>query len=71
MAKPIFIMQLSISNPEGLNEWVNSIRKKVEEDYHFICLFDMNLKHHDFKVFSDREIEPIELEKLKEIVFKN
>lgn len=69
--KPIFVIKTCSISREGFETFKQSIRKKVEEiekDYHVLIVAGTELDYWKFQVFSDHEIKPIELEKLKEIV---
>ena len=65
MAKPIFIMTI----PRTIN--VSEVLGEIEEnlnDYHCLFLYDGSKTEFEFKVFSDKEIEPIKLKKLEKII---
>lgn len=66
MSKPILIMQLQI-NAESSIRLNNYIKQcGIEKDYYvFIVITEGENK---FQVFSDHEVEPIELDKLKAII---
>lgn len=72
MAKPIFIATFG-HFPEDVvqrNDIISHF-EDLKEDYHVFVLFeDWNGESHKskFQVFSDKEIEPTELERLKELV---
>ena len=62
--KPIFIIGL----PSGVDhsELLNAA-EDISQDYHVFVYTDES-NEFKFQVFSDHEIEPIELENLKEII---
>lgn len=69
MSKPIFVIQL----PNATSDFVKNMSEKLTgrmEDYHVLVLGTEGtmIKEPKFQLFSDKEIEPIELEKLKEII---
>lgn len=64
--KPIFVIQLANTHPEvamRLNDHL--ITKGVQDDYHVIIILGNENK---FQMFSDKEIEPIQLDELKELL---
>lgn len=67
MSKPIFIVKLPITfSDEKCREALDAFKDKLPE-YHVLMVMN-SINDWDFKLFSDKEIEPIELEKLKEII---
>ena len=67
MSKPIFIVKVPISfTQEKCDYALDGIKGKLT-DYHVIMVVN-SLNDWGFQLFSDKEIEPIELEKLKEIL---
>lgn len=66
MAKPIFIITIPQTNNEEMREWEKAI-EMIKQDYHCILVSE-RVDKVEFKLFSDKEIEPIEIEKLKEIL---
>lgn len=74
MAKPIFIMFYGTKNvetsyvKENITAWANALGERIGMDYHTILVEMVEEIGFRFQMFSDKEIEPIELEKLKEIV---
>lgn len=70
--KPIFIIKLpEISRYyyEGIKKELIRFREDLEKDYH-VLIFSCG-EEYDFKMFSDKEIDPIKLEELKELCLKN
>jgi len=69
MAKPIFIATIASGGIpfKAINDIAKMLEKRLN-DYHVIVSFDGNIRESKYQVFSDKEIEPIELDKLKEIV---
>ena len=68
MPKPIFIIVIPGFPPQDkLAEIRNRYNNQLAEDYHVIVLHGGS-SGYEFKMFSDKEIEPIELEKLKELL---
>ena len=65
MAKPIFIITIPYEAQLQEVEHYRGIVKKLEGDYHVLLVGGDDL---NFKMFSDKEIEPIQLEELKNIV---
>lgn len=45
-----------------------NLPKELKEDYHFITIQDPAREKVEVQVFSDKNIEPIELENLKNLV---
>ena len=74
MAKPIFILKFRRlpSSEDERNLFMNELKetlKEIKEEYHILVIFeDLPDKGFDAQIFSDKEIEPIELEKLKEMI---
>ncbi len=66
MAKPIFI----IIAPEAGNTAIE-LPKGGMPDYHILYVQSPNVDKIEFKMFSDKEIEPIQIEQLKELIAKN
>ncbi len=63
MRKPIFIVQ---TNDQTLSSGL--ALSDLADEYHLIVLYESSFKETKFQLFSDREIEPIKLEELKEIL---
>lgn len=73
MPKPIFIITLPFfPKTEDDIHFIEYKHKQsnpdLHKDYHVLFGFDGNLKNLQYQMFSDKEIEPIELDKLKEIL---
>ena len=67
MSKPIFIVQFPSTTTKDQASQVSYYFNKNLVDYNvFVVSNTQNI--WDFKLFSDKEIEPIELEKLKELI---
>lgn len=49
-------------------EFRKMMKKELDQDYHVFIYNSEDQKDMEFQMFSDHEIEPIELEKLKELV---
>lgn len=68
MAKPIFIIKVpSYVSTEEFKEINLHVRNELT-DYHVLMVSDDTIKCFDFKVFSDKKIKPIELDKLKSVL---
>ena len=69
MPKPIFIITINwpSDNFEGISRFQQDIQLKLH-DYHVLVSCDGSITETKYQLFSDKEIEPIELEKLKEIL---
>ena len=67
MRKPIFIVTVPSYFSEGEIDGIKEGLKHIGEDYHVLVVTG-NVEDPEFKMFSDHEIEPIELEKLKELI---
>lgn len=68
MAKPIFVVNIPINafqSTEAANKYIDGLVKELN-DYHVLTIFDGTSIDLRFRMFSDKLIEPIELEKLKE-----
>lgn len=67
MAKPIFLIGVPVDSHEAevekLKHWGFS---KLADDYHVLIYRMRDKSPMKFQLFSDKEIEPIELENLKE-----
>lgn len=66
MAKPIFIINaphIDVEELEGLKKAIS-----VFSDDYFTLIINENREDWKFQMFSDKEIEPIELQKLQELV---
>ena len=67
--KPIFIVNIPLCESKEQFELVTRQFESLKEDYHVLIVEDiMTCSKIRFKMYSDHEIEPIEMEKLKEIV---
>ena len=70
MAKPIFIINFGKmpGTAKDRDEIIHHFNF-LKQDYHIIILFEDRFPADTtFQMFSDKEIDPIELDKLKELV---
>lgn len=64
MAKPILVVTTN-ATPQQVDAMLQVLNKKIGEDYHVFAILGKEAK---VQMFSDKEIEPIELEELKNLV---
>jgi hypothetical protein len=67
MSKPIFIVQFPSTTTKDHAEHIVHYFNKKLVDYNVFIVGNTE-NSWDFKLFSDKEIEPIELEKLKGLI---
>lgn len=65
MRKPIFVVQLGCghNNLEDKQKIANNL-KYLEENYYVLICFN-NSGENKFELFSDEDVEPIDLDELK------
>ena len=63
--KPIFIIKAPMESQEEHDRIMDSL-KGIREDYHVILIEGFDVV--EFEMFSDEKIEPIELQKLKDLI---
>lgn len=67
--KPIFIIRTPhFSNDADRTEFNEMMNKELADSYHLLIFDSADEDTFKFQMFSDHEIEPIELEKLKKLV---
>jgi len=67
MSKPIFIVKVPITfTKEKCDYALDGIKEKLK-DYHVIMVVN-TFNDWGFQLFSDRDIQPIEFEKLKAVI---
>ena len=66
--KPIFVIQTPHLNEADRKEFIETMNGQLAEDYHVLIYDNADEDSFKFRIFSDHEIEPIEIEKLKELV---
>jgi hypothetical protein len=71
MSKPIFIVTVPNISWDTTNEIKESLFKQIGNDYHCFVVNDCNKTSFEFQMFSEKLIDPIELERLKELVAPN
>lgn len=65
-AKPIFVIRKPHMSEADRKDFIQLMNEQLQGDYH-VLLFESNDKiSFSFQMFSDHEIEPIELEALKQ-----
>ena len=68
MPKPIFIISLPRATQDHVKSVFKNIPIQLKYDYHVLVYSDMSILDVKFQLFSDKEIEPIELQKLKDLL---
>lgn len=67
--KPIFIISIP-HLPDTKLDFSEIVTKEIQDDYHVIINVDPEIRSCKYQMFSDHEIEPIQIEKLKEMLIK-
>ena len=70
MSKPIFIVTVPNISWDSSDEIKNNLFKTIGSEYHCFIVNDDKKTSFEFQMFSEKLIEPIELERLKELVLK-
>jgi hypothetical protein len=72
MPKPIFVVQIAFQGDliGAYEKFAKSLNENLT-DYHVICMMDHRLAENKFQVFSGTEINPIEIQDLKDLVLKS
>jgi hypothetical protein len=68
MAKPIFVLYLTTKVTAEQNDRILNHLREIgfDKDYYFFMINDA--KENKCQLFSDKEIDPIEIEELKKII---
>lgn len=71
MPKPIFVVVVNhLMDEQQYGKLSQELQKKLD-DYHVIVAADSHAPELKFQLFSDKNIEPIQLDELKELVLKS
>jgi len=68
MAKPIFVITIAAHGSPGNYHNIAEMLEKKLPDYHVLISFDYKLENSKYQLFSDKEIEPIQIEELKKLI---
>jgi len=68
MRKPIFVTYIpNTVSCERFSEIQKTLKEELKEEYHLLVV-SKDVKEFEFQMFSDKDIAPIELDKLKELL---